>query len=266
MRLLTFDPLRALEIPGACYLKPERMFRERERLLDADWVIFPESWQVNALQYGFKVAIFPSIAAYHLGFSKIEMTRAFWSVCPANVPRTLILPNNPNGREQALDEMSFPFVVKEARNSMGRGVFLVESPAEFRKIVEKMEILYVQEYLPIEEDLRVVMIGERRAAAYWRRGGDGFHHNIAKGARADFEAIPEKAVTLVEEVARELGVDYAGFDVAMVDNHPFLLEFNLLFGNEALNARGIRLGPLIVEYLEKRLADPLQRSVATAHG
>lgn len=126
---------------------------------------------------------------------------------------------------------------------------------------QKLEILYVQEYLPIEEDLRVVFIGEGIVAAYWRRGGDGFHHNIATGAQADFKAIPEKAVTLVEAVARELGVDYAGFDVAMVDNHPFLLEFNLLFGNEVLNARGIRLGPIIVEHLEKRLPDPPPRSL-----
>ncbi|MCI0655373.1 MAG: hypothetical protein L0Y38_10965 [Methylococcaceae bacterium] len=253
MRLVTFDPLRALDVPGAVYIKPAWMFHERERLLDADWVLFPETWQVNALHYGFKVRMFPSVAGYHLGFNKIEMTRAFWSVCPANVPRTLILPNNPNGREQVLDEMSFPLVIKEPRNSMGRGVFLVESLSEFRKTIATMDILYVQEHLPIQEDLRVVYVGERIAAAYWRRGGDGFHHNIAKGARPDFKEIPESALGLVEKVACELGIDYAGFDVAMVDHHPFLLEFNLLFGNDVLNARRIRLGPSIVEYLGKRL-------------
>ncbi|MGH8556796.1 MAG: ATP-grasp domain-containing protein [Methylococcales bacterium] len=193
--------------------------------------------------------------------NKIEMTRAFWSICPANVPHTLILPNNSNGLEQVLDEMSFPLVIKEPRNSMGRGVFLVDGPSELRKITEKMEVLYVQEYLPVENDLRIVFVGESIAAAYWRRGGDGFHHNIAKGAQADFEAIPEAALNLVDTVVHGLGLDYAGFDVAMVDGHPFVFEFNLLFGNLVLNACGIHLGPGIVEYLKKRLPVPPPRSL-----
>ncbi|MGH8547556.1 MAG: ATP-grasp domain-containing protein [Methylococcales bacterium] len=138
------------------------------------------------------------------------MTRDFWLVCPANVLYTLILPDNSNGCEQVLDEMSSPFVLKEPRNSRGRGVFLVDSRAEFREITAKMEILYVQEYLPVEEDLRIVYVGEGIAVAYWRRGGDRFHHNIAQGAQGDFKAIPEKAVTLVATVAGELGVEYAG--------------------------------------------------------
>ncbi|MGR9109066.1 MAG: hypothetical protein ACU843_19305, partial [Gammaproteobacteria bacterium] len=61
MRLVTFDPLRALDIPGALYIKPEKMYRARERLLCADWVIFPRSWQIHALHYGLKLRIFPSV-------------------------------------------------------------------------------------------------------------------------------------------------------------------------------------------------------------
>ncbi|MGH8556797.1 MAG: hypothetical protein ACRESZ_04910 [Methylococcales bacterium] len=64
MRLVTFDPLRALDIHGADYIKPELMFRERKRLIEADWVIFPRTWQINALHYGLKARIFPSIASY----------------------------------------------------------------------------------------------------------------------------------------------------------------------------------------------------------
>jgi ribosomal protein S6--L-glutamate ligase len=256
MRLVTFDPLRALDIPGAAYIKPEQMFQQRNALFEADWVLFPQSWQIHALQYGFKVRIFPSIAGYDLGMNKIEMTRAFWAVCPENVPHTLILPNNPNGREQVLDEMNFPLVLKEPVNSMGRGVFLLESPAEFSNMTGNMEVLYIQEYVPIDEELRIVVVGDGIVAAYWKRGGDGFHHNIAQGARADFEAIPEAALRLVESVARELGIDHAGFDVAMVDGHPFLFELNVLFGNQVLNARGIRLGPIIIEHLQKRLRLP----------
>ncbi|WP_308423732.1 ATP-grasp domain-containing protein [Calditerricola satsumensis] len=52
------------------------------------------------------------------------------------------------------------------------------------------------------------------------------------------------------QLARTLGIDHAGFDVAWVDGHPYLLEFNALFGNEALNRLGIRVEEAIVRYLE----------------
>ncbi|GAB4358199.1 MAG: hypothetical protein Kow0060_12070 [Methylohalobius crimeensis] len=256
MRLVTFDPFRALDIPGAVYVKPEQMFLQRDRLAAADWALFPESWQVNALHYGLKLRIFPSVVSYHLGMNKVEMTRAFWSMCPDHVPHTRILPNNDNGREQVLDEFAFPFVIKEPRNSMGRGVHLIQNASQFRRLAASLEVLYAQEYLPLEADLRVVLVGDEVVTAYWRCGGDGFRHNIAQGGQADFQDIPSSALELVTRVASQLGVDHAGFDVAMVEEHPYLLEFNVLFGNEVLNARGIKLGKRILNYLHKPLPNP----------
>jgi ribosomal protein S6--L-glutamate ligase len=98
-------------------------------------------------------------------------------------------------------------------------------------------------------------VGDRVVTAYWRRGGDGFHHNIAAGAEADFADVPEAAVAIVDRVARELGINYAGFDIAMVGGHPYFLELNLFFGYAALKARDIHLGPVLLDYLE-RLARP----------
>jgi len=63
MKLISFDPLRTLAMPGVRFVKPEHWLREREALQDADWVLFPEYWQVNALHYGLKARIFPSLAS-----------------------------------------------------------------------------------------------------------------------------------------------------------------------------------------------------------
>jgi ribosomal protein S6--L-glutamate ligase len=76
-------------------------------------------------------------------------------------------------------------------------------------------------------------------AAYWRIGGDGFHTNISRGATESFDDIPPAALALVTHVARALGVDHAGFDVAMVGDHPYLFELNTLFGNEVINRAGV---------------------------
>ena len=230
MRLLSFNPYRSIGVP--------------------------ETWQVNALLYALKARIFPSPASYYLGYNKVEMTRALEALVPDHLPRTLILPATETAVAQAADELTFPLVLKEPRSSMGRGVFLVASRAELADHARRVEVLYCQEYLPLEADLRVVYVGDQVVTAYWRRGGDGFHHNIAAGAEADFADVPAAAVALVAGVARELGINYAGFDVAMVGDHPYLLELNLFFGYTALKAAHIHLGPVILDYLE-RLSRPV---------
>ena len=252
MRLISFDTLRTLDVPGVINVKPEDWLRRKDEILAADVLLFPDYWQVNALVYGWRKRIFPSINSYHLGHDKIEMTRAFEAVCPQHVPFTRILPSTPAALEQVLDEFNFPFVAKVVRSSMGQGVTLIESRAALRDYAQANDVLYIQERLAIHRDMRVVVIGGHVVTAYWREAQDGrFHNNVAQGGTVSFEHVPDGALRLAERVARELGVDHAGFDIAEVDGHFYLLEFNVRFGTEALNAQGIRLAPLILDYLRK---------------
>ena len=258
MRLVSFNALRSLGIPNVRYLKPELLFRERALLAGADWVLFPEYWQINALVYGFKARIFPSIASYQLGHDKIEMTRALWSVVPRHVPHTLILPSTASAIEQVLDEIGLPCVGKTVRSSMGQGVFLLQDRAALRDYAARHEVLYLQELLPARRDLRVVWVGNGVLTAYWRVGAEGaFHNNLAQGGRICFDAVPPQPIALAADAAGALGIDHAGFDLMEVDGHWYFLEFNTLFGNQALNARGIDLGAAILSYLDpQRLTPP----------
>lgn len=256
MRLISFNPFRTLGIDGVEYLKPEKMFREADKLRQADWLLYPEYWQVNGLIYGLKSNIFPSSASYHLGHDKIEQTRAFATVAPAHVPHTLILPSTPSAIEQILDEMVLPLVAKQVRSSMGEGVFLIETRSQLRDYAAQNEVLYVQEYLPLERDLRVVWVGKEVIGAYWREHGDGFHFNVARGGQINYEDIPQRALNLVREVAQALEINHAGFDVAMVDGYPWLLEFNLFFGLDGLNRLGINVGEQVLRYLQEQGGQP----------
>lgn len=252
MRLVSFDPYRCLDIPGVSYLKPELIFRHRAEIEAADWVLFPEYWQVNSLVYGLRKRIFPSVASYHLGHDKIEMTRAFWMVCPQHVPHTVILPATPAAIEEIEASFEFPFIAKEPRNSMGRGVHLIEDRRMLRDYAAANDVLYVQEYLPIDRDLRVVCVGGRVISAYWRVGREGSHlNNVAQGGTIDTRDIPQGALTLVETLCRQLGIDHAGFDVAVAGGHYYLFEFNPLFGTQALLQQRIPLGRIILDYLER---------------
>ncbi|WP_347550490.1 hypothetical protein ABFG93_02880 [Pseudalkalibacillus hwajinpoensis] len=249
LKLLTFNPFRTLGMPGISYVKPDHMFKKIHDIREADVLLFPEKWQVNSLVYGLNKTIFPSIQSIQLGFDKVEMTRAFWSISNDLMPYTEIAGKSNETIERILDTFPFPFVAKEVRSSMGKGVFLINSAEEFITYAENNDVLYVQEYLPIEKDLRVVYVGNSVVSAYWRIGGDSFHNNVAQGGKLSFHSIPDEALQLVDQTAKALGINHAGFDVVVANGKFYFLEFNCLFGNKALVQRGIHVERMIFNYL-----------------
>ena len=252
MRFVSFDPFRTLGVPGVTYVKPEDFWAHRELLSRAAALLFPEYWQIHALSYGLGVRIFPSLSSYHLGHDKVEMTRAFWTVCPDHVPRTLILPNTAEASERILDEFGLPLVAKRARSARGEGVFLIQTREDWDAYAAAHELLYAQELLASSRDLRVVVIGEEIAGAYWREGSAGeFLHNVARGGQIRLDGIPSQALELVSAVAKRLGINHAGFDLMEHDGQLYLLEFNRLFGYRGLIAQGVDVAAHIARYLEQ---------------
>ncbi|MGR9116854.1 MAG: ATP-grasp domain-containing protein [Gammaproteobacteria bacterium] len=254
MRLVSFDALRTLDLPGAVYIKPESMNRHLVEIQQADWLLFPQYWQANMLHYALKKRIFPSINSYHLGHDKIEMTRALSAICPQHVPDTLILANTDSNARNIVEHFGYPFIAKNIRSSRGMGVYLIDDPNDWHDYLARNETLYAQECLPIDRDLRLVVIGSRVVAGYWRIKAEGaLHSNVAQGGEICYEDIPTQAIELTEWVAQVLGIDHAGFDLADIGGHHYFFEFNRLFGNQGLNERGIKSGPLIRNYLQSLL-------------
>lgn len=250
MRLVSFDAFRTCRLPNAHYIKPDHLDKHMALIQAADWCLFPEYWQVNTLVLGLNKRIFPSFSSYLLGHNKIEFTRVMMSLWPQYIPQTFILDNSVQARELILSELDFPFVCKTPKSSEGRGVFLIENREDFKRYCDSHAVLYAQEYLPIQRDCRIVVIGKEMISSYWRIAGEGqFHNNIAQGGSLCFEPVPQRATDLVLEVAMTLGINHAGFDVAMVGGHPYIFEFNRLFGNHGLTAQGIDPSEAIYQYL-----------------
>lgn len=250
MRIVSFDAFRSLGIPGIHYIKPDDYLRHTVLLSQADWILFPEYWQINALHFGLGSRIFPSIASYHLGHTKIEQTRVLQCVCPHNIPHTLILENTDENRDHIWQLLDTPFVAKLPKSSEGRGVFLIENRQQWRDYCTQQPVLYAQEYLPIDRDMRIVVVGKQIIGAYWRlQSGNGFHNNIAQGGSLHIAPPAAEAVELVERIAQRLNINHGGFDVAMLGERPYILEFNRLFGNHGLIEQGIKPATHIYDYL-----------------
>ncbi|SFD00926.1 ribosomal protein S6--L-glutamate ligase [Microbulbifer thermotolerans] len=253
MSWVSFNIFRTLGFPDTLQLKPEDVFKYREEISMAEWVLFPEYWQLNALIYGLQARVFPSEASYRLGHNKIEMTRAFELVAPANTPYTRILANTPENAEHLWNEMDQPFVAKLPKSSQGNGVWLIESLQDWRDYLSKSDVLYVQEQLPIDRDIRIVVIGDQVITAYWRlQAAQGFYNNVSKGGLIERSPVPEAAVALALHLARTLDINHAGFDIAMVGGHPYVLEFNRLFGNQGIEGGDAKLREVIQDYLQRQ--------------
>ncbi|MBW3139699.1 hypothetical protein KUV56_09245 [Ferrimonas balearica] len=253
MNLITFDALRSYRMSGLRYIKPERMRDHIDDIRAADGVLFPEYWQVNSLVYGLGAKIFPSVASYMIGHDKVEMTRCFEMVAPAHVPMTLIRANTPSNAQEVWDSMDLPFVVKIPRSSMGQGVFLIETYDQFQDYLNQSPVIYAQEYLPIDRDLRIIWVGDQIIGGYWRnQAPQGFYNNVSKGGTIERGLVPLEARNLVEHLATSLGIDHGGFDIAMVGSHPFVFEFNRLFGNQGLVGAQEQIDNQIRDYLSRQ--------------
>jgi ribosomal protein S6--L-glutamate ligase len=254
VKIVSFDALRSLHLPNVQYIKPENMYAHLDDIRAADWVIFPEYWQLNALVHGLKKRIFPSLASYMVGHDKVEMTRTFMTIIPMNHPYTEIVANTPYEADRIWDIMPTPFVAKIPRSSMGNGVFLIDNPIQWREYLEKSSVIYAQEYLPIDRDLRVVWVGGKVVSGYWRLQADkGFYNNISQGGKVEVALIPKEALDLVHFVATSLGIDHGGFDIAMVGSVPYLIEFNRIFGNQGVKDLQQSVDASIIEHLENEL-------------
>ncbi|WP_018403273.1 ATP-grasp domain-containing protein [Marinobacter gelidimuriae] len=131
MHCASFDIFRTLGFPDTTVLKPDQFLRHKELLRDADWVLFPEYWQLNTLVHGLKCRVFPSIASYRIGHDKVEMTRVFQAIAPEHTPWTLITANGPQEREQIWQDMALPFVLEFNRlfgnQGLGQGTDLQDA-------------------------------------------------------------------------------------------------------------------------------------------
>ncbi len=221
--------------------------REKWLIGQASRIYFPTIFYAGTFHSAGK-SIFPSIASYiHLG-DKIRQL-ALFRYLNIPMPRTRILGGSRQARRRQIVEcFSFPFVAKIPEASgRGTGVFFIDSYEALDEYLAcSSGLSYIQEYLPIERDLRVVIVGSRAVHSYWKVSSpENFRTNVAQGGTVDFRDIPDEAVELALRAARSGGIDYAGFDLCFYKGEWMVLEANMNFGTEGLEAAGISLKEML---------------------
>ena len=223
--------------------------QERELICNSATVYYPSTFYADLLNAMGKNT-FPSYHTYKCVQDKIRQT-ALFDLLGIPHPRTRVF----YGKKQKATiplHFQFPCVGKIPRGSaMGRGVFLILSAAELEAYCGRTGVGYVQEYLPIDRDMRIVVIGKRIVHAYWRVAAQkDFRTNIAAGGTVCLDPVPEEARALALHTAQACGWDDVGIDICLSGGRLFVLEANMKYGREGFRQAGIDYVDLMETMIE----------------
>lgn len=141
-------------------------------------------------------------------------------------------------QKKIIKKFGLPLVAKELSMQRGKGVFLIKSKADFKKLPftdkkGKDNQYMFQKYIEIKDEYRVLVLGEK--ARVWERKiitekGE-FRHNIALGANEEFlpiNKIPDSIAEIAAKAADTLNIQIAGVDIAIGKgtNKAYLVEVN----------------------------------------
>jgi ribosomal protein S6--L-glutamate ligase len=223
---------------------------ERALIQKAPKIYYPSAFYAELLDTLGK-ATFPSYHTYKFAQDKIKQT-ALFSLAGIPHPRTRVFYGK---RQKAtiLEYFSFPLIAKIARGSaLGQGVYLIQTAQALQRYCQTPGPAYIQEYLPIDRDMRVVVIGTQVVHAYWRIALPGEHRaNVAAGGKRDFGTLPQKALALAQHTARVCNWDDVGLDICEHQGAYYVLEANMKYGRQGFRQAGIDYQQLLVELINK---------------
>jgi len=220
----------------------------RDLLIRASRVLYPTGFYAQSLADAGK-KVFPSPRQYYYLGDKIRQTTLF-SLLNIPHPETRLFYGRQS--QNINNYFSFPFIAKIPRGlGEGRGVYLIKNQGDLQDYLARTKTAYIQEYLVLEKDLRVVVIAGRLAAAYWRLiPSRGFKANLAQGGFIDRQNVPEEGLAFALDTARRCGFDDVGLDVCRHKNRWLMLEANMHYGLRGLAATGVSLPEILDRLIE----------------
>lgn len=152
-------------------------------------------------------------------------------------PKTQVI--HKNNLETMSNSIVYPSILKEPDGAFSLGVIKVKDREEFifhsKKMIDKSDLIVVQEYTPTEFDWRVGIIDRTpiyvskyfMAKGHWQI----YDHNKTKNIAGDYltlkvEDVPEKLIKTALKAANAIGNGFYGVDLKEIGNQFFVIEVN----------------------------------------
>lgn len=204
---------------------------ERRILLAAERIFYPTVRFVEIFA-GAGKETFPSVSCYRFLGDKLKQT-ALFGLLKVPHPRTRVYYGHKQ-KERIAADFSFPLVGKRAfRSSRGRHVFLIRDPGELSWYNKRFNPAYVQEYLPGERELRVVVLNYRSVWGSWRVPGPGdFRCTVPLGPILPEEELPAESLSLAKQIACCGKFSDVAVDMLFDGMRFWVLELNFRYGSK----------------------------------
>jgi len=218
--------------------------READMIIKADKIYYPTAFYADLFNVMGKQT-FPSFHTYKFVQDKIKQTALFEILNIAH-PRTRIFYGKQQ-KKKILQYFKFPFIAKQPRNSsMGHGVFFIKNMKDLSNYLLNPWPAYIQEYLPVHRDMRIIIIGREIVLSYFRIAKKGeFRANISLGGEISFDPVPEQALAMALDTAIRCGWDDVGMDIIEYKNKFYVIEANMKYGKKGFRKAGIDYSSLL---------------------
>jgi ribosomal protein S6--L-glutamate ligase len=193
---------------------------------------------------------FPSYHTYKCVQDKIKQT-ALFELLGIPHPRTRVFYGK-RQKNSVTTYFDFPFIAKIARGSaMGRGVYLIHTLDELNAYLNLTDPAYIQDYIPISKDSRIVIIGNRIVHAYWRIAPQNeFRSNVAVGGKISLDPVPQPILNLAFQTAQACRWNDVGIDICEHNGEFYVLEANMKYGKEGFRQAGLDYTKLMESMIE----------------
>ena len=165
------------------------------------------------------VQFIPSLDTQFSNKSKENVTRFAWKY-DIPIPKTYIF-YNPKKAQKFMETTKYPKIIKKSygpSNYGGYFVHKVDSKKEAKELIAKKKYnpVYMQDFVPMDADVRVMLIGHKPVCAFWRRPPEGeWLTNTSQGGSMDYQKVPKELLDLAVQVSKDANAEYWACDIAV---------------------------------------------------
>ena len=159
--------------------------------------------------------------------------------------------------EELASRLSLPFVLKDNFGMQGKNVYLINSKAEFEKIIqENPSITFIaQTFIKKSEgkDVRLYVVGDSVVSSIMRisKAGD-FRANISQGGTSELFDVPDFIKTQSIKLAQKIGLEICSVDYLFDGKNYIFCESNSNAGFSAFFAHDIDMPKHFMKHIKEK--------------
>lgn len=167
-------------------------------------------------------------------------------------------PGGIKAAKELLKDLAYPVVLKDAWGSKGQGMILAKNKNDALNWIresKKIERPYlVQEYIPVKNDTRVFIVGDKVLGGMRRTAPkEDWRANIAVGGTAKAIKVPKEMATVALKAKDAMKMEIVGVDILEHKGAYYVLEVNRCPQFKGFQtSTGINVGKEIVNYIASK--------------